>query len=71
MVKKPYLPEGCDQQGRFPEAVDVAPPPAEAATDLGADDAPQQDIFRVVLFDAVVAVMILACVAMIVLGVVR
>ncbi len=27
------LPKGCDQQGRFPEA-------AEAATEVGADDAP-------------------------------
>jgi hypothetical protein len=28
------LPRGCDQQGRFPEA-------AEAATEVGVDDAPE------------------------------
>lgn len=32
-MKQPYIPKGCDQQGRVPEA-------AEAATELGAD---QQD----------------------------
>lgn len=32
-MKQPYIPKGCDQQGRVPEA-------AEAATEFGAD---QQD----------------------------
>lgn len=70
-MKKPYLPKGCDQQGRFPEAVDVAPPPAEAATDLGADDAPQHSIMRVILGDLVIAVLLVAVVVLVVWGVVR
>lgn len=30
------LPRGCDQQGRYPEAAE-APAPAEAATEIGAE----------------------------------
>lgn len=30
-MKQPYIPKGCDQQGRHPEA-------AQAATELGAED---------------------------------
>ena len=68
MVKKPYLPKGCDQQGRFPEAVDVAPPPAEAATDLGADDAPQHSLMRVILGDLVIAVALVGVIVMVLWG---
>ena len=32
-LQHPRIPLGCDQQGRYPEA-------AEAATEVGADDAP-------------------------------
>ena len=32
-LQHPRVPLGCDQQGRYPEA-------AEAATEVGADDAP-------------------------------
>jgi hypothetical protein len=31
-VTKPYIPQGCDQQGRY-----TPTKPAEACTDLGAD----------------------------------
>jgi hypothetical protein len=51
MVKK--LPLGCDQQGRYPEA-------AEAATDIGADDPPEQDMFWVVMNDVLLSVAIVA-----------
>ena len=51
----------CDQ-GRLP-----CPCPSAC----GLDEPPEHDLVRVVLFDAVIAVMILACVAMIVLGVMR
>ena len=37
----------------------------------GLDEPPEHNPLRVVLFDVVIAVMILACVAMIVVGVVR
>ena len=62
MVKKPYTPKGCDQQGRNPEA-------AEAATDLGVDEPPPPDSYRVVLVDALIAAVIVAVIAAIVLGV--
>ena len=51
----------CDQ-GRLP-----CPCPSAC----GLEEPPEHNLVRVVLFDAVVAVMILACVAMIVLGVMR
>lgn len=43
------LPKGCDQQGRYPEA-------AEAATELGADDAPVAIGSVVLMGVAIVAV---------------
>ena len=51
----------CDQ-GRLP-----CPCPSAC----GLEEPPEHDFVRVVLFDVVIAVMILACVAMIVWGVVR
>ena len=51
----------CDQ-GRLP-----CPCPSAC----GLDEPPEPNHLRVVLFDVVIAVMILACVAMIVVGVVR
>ena len=60
---KPYIPKGCDQQGRYPEA-------AEAATSVGADDPPEHDMMRVVLKDALISVALVAVIALIVLGVV-
>ena len=59
-MKKPYLPKGCDHQGRHPEA-------AEAATDIGADDTPQHDMLRVVLGDLAIAVALVAVMAVVVL----
>lgn len=50
------LPQGCDYQGRHPEA-------AEAATEIGADDGPEA-LGRVVVFGAVV-IAIIAVVAFI------
>lgn len=34
-LRKPRIPLGCDQQGRFPEAI---PRPAEACTEVGQED---------------------------------
>ena len=38
-MKKHYIPDGCDQQGRYPERAE----PAEACTDIGADEVPEPD----------------------------
>lgn len=35
-MKKTYLPRGCDQQGRYPQA-------AESCTELGCDDCPPSE----------------------------
>ena len=45
-----YIPRGCDQQGRHPEA-------AEASTEIGAlePDEPEQDMLRVVIDDVLIA----------------
>ena len=59
-MNKPYIPLGCDQQGRNPEA-------AEAATDLGVDEPPPPDMLRVVLGDLAIAVALVAVVAVVVL----
>ena len=63
-MKHPYIPKGCDQQGRYPEA-------AEAATDVGADDAPEPDVVRVVLTDIALSAVLIAVVAGVVLWVAR
>ena len=55
-----YIPKGCDQQGRYPQA-------AESATEVGLDE-PEPDMLRVVLTDAVIAVCLLAVVGLVVLG---
>jgi hypothetical protein len=47
------IPNGCDQQGRYPEA-------AEAATELGADDEEQADF---VFLWAVVAILTVTIIA--------
>ena len=47
------IPNGCDQQGRYPEA-------AEAATELGADDEEQADL---VFLWAVVAILVVTLIA--------
>ena len=60
MSKKPYIPKGCDDQGRNPEA-------AEAATDLGVDEPPPPDMLKVVLGDLAIAVALVAVVAVVVL----
>lgn len=57
---KPYIPKGCDQQGRHPEA-------AEASTEIGADDPPLHNIGRVILGDLAIAAALLAVVAVVVL----
>ena len=59
-MKKPYIPKGCDYQGRHPEA-------AESATEVGADDPPPPDMVRVVLGDLIIAVALVAVVAVVVL----
>ena len=60
MKTKPYIPKGCDDQGRNPEA-------AEAATDLGVDEPPPPDMLKVVLGDLAIAAALVAVVAVVVL----
>lgn len=60
MKKKPYLPKGCDYQGRHPEA-------AESATEVGADDPPQRDMMRVVMGDLKIVVALVGVIAVVVL----
>ena len=59
-MNKPYIPKGCDQQGRTPEA-------AEAATDLGVDEPPPPDMLKVVLGGLAIAAALVAVVAVVVL----
>lgn len=54
-----YIPRGCDQQGRYPEA-------AEAATDVGLDE-PERDTMRVALVDLAIATAIVGAIAVVVL----
>ena len=61
-MKHHYIPDGCDQQGRYPEA-------AEAATDVGVGDPPEPNHLRVVLIDVLIASVIVGVIAAIVLGV--
>jgi hypothetical protein len=51
------IPKGCDQQGRHPEA-------AEAATEVGIPDEPEQDMLRVVIDDALLTMAVLMLVAL-------
>jgi hypothetical protein len=58
------IPRGCDQQGRHPEA-------AEAATEVGIPDEPEQDMLKVVATDvlrAVTAICALCIVVLLVMG---
>jgi hypothetical protein len=56
------LPQGCDQQGRHPEA-------AEAATDLGIvePDEPEDDPMREIVEDTLIATGILMAIGIIVM----
>lgn len=49
-----YIPTGCDQQGRHPEA-------AEAATELGADDF--DDAAQYIIWHLVIAIVIVGAIA--------
>jgi hypothetical protein len=53
------IPNGCDQQGRHPEA-------AEAATELGLEE-PEHDMLRVVIDDALIAIAAVGALCVIVL----
>jgi len=56
-----FIPRGCDQQGRHPEA-------AEAATEVGIpDEPPEQDMLRVVIDDALIAIAAVGALCIIVL----
>jgi hypothetical protein len=54
------IPRGCDQQGRHPEA-------AEAATEVGIPDEPEQDMLRVVIDDVLLATAAICAVCIVVL----
>ena len=54
------IPKGCDQQGRHPEA-------AEAATEVGIPDEPEQDMLRVVIDDALLATAAICALCIVVL----
>ena len=49
-----YIPPGCDQQGRYPEA-------AEAATEIGADDF--DDAAQYIIWHLVIAIVIVGAIA--------
>ena len=49
-----YIPTGCDQQGRYPEA-------AEAATEIGADDF--DDAAQFIIWHLVIAIVIVGAIA--------
>lgn len=56
-IQQPRIPLGCDQQGRHPEA-------AEAATEVGADDADEFDrAFGYVMAICAIAVVGMAALA--------
>jgi hypothetical protein len=56
-----FIPRGCDQQGRHPQA-------AEAATEIGIpDEPPEQDMLRVVIDDALIAIAAVGALCVIVL----
>ena len=55
-----YIPRGCDQQGRYPEA-------AEAATEVGIDDLDLENCpARAVLTDIMIALCVLSAMYLIV-----
>jgi hypothetical protein len=49
-----YIPTGCDQQGRYPEA-------AEACTEIGADDF--NDAAQYIIWHLVIAIVIVGAIA--------
>lgn len=55
---KPYVPQGCDQQGRYPQA-------AEAATEMGVEE--PDDTYSTVTTDVALSVVLIGVVAVIVL----
>lgn len=55
-----YIPRGCDQQGRYPEA-------AEAATDVGVDDDFEPD-YTAMVEDIAIAVVIICVISLFVAG---
>lgn len=68
-LKRPYVPMGCDQQGRMPDRIE-APEPAESCTDVGfVDEMPEQDIVKVVFQDLLISLAVVAAFASIVLWV--
>lgn len=62
-MKHPYVPRGCDQQGRMPDRTE-APPPAEASTDLGVEE-PKHSMGWTVLVDVVLAAVFLCALAVV------
>lgn len=50
-MKQPYIPKGCDQQGRHPEA-------AEAATELGADQDEPGSRWEAMLTDVAICIVL-------------
>jgi hypothetical protein len=59
ILRQPRIPLGCDEQGRHPQA-------AEAATEVGIPDEPEQDMLRVV-GDALIAIAAVGALCVIVL----
>lgn len=57
----PYIPKGCDQQGRYPDRME----PAEASTDLGTDDYDAPSPVRQVLIDVGMCCAVLAVIYLI------
>ncbi len=58
-----YLPRGCDQQGRYPEA-------AESATDIGVEDDLEPD-YSAMVKDITIGVAVISVVSLIVAGLIN
>ena len=60
---RPYIPRGCDQQGRIPEA-------AEAATEIGAQPEEPKRWWDALVSDTALALMCVAVMALLAWGVI-
>ena len=63
ILRRPYIPKGCDQQGRYPEA-------AEAATDVGVEDEFEAD-YTAMVKDIAIGVAVICVISLIVAGLIN
>lgn len=58
-MRKPYIPKGCDQQGRYPQA-------ADAVTEIGFEDEEAPFDWRAMLSDIAISVALVGTIALLV-----